>query len=165
MREFISGSLRPQSHRTPTEEASDLTTPFPKALSAVATCMDHCKFIGAAMWQYDPDCGGCTASLLEEHGAQTPGACASWCQYEGPATWKHDPYCQGCTEAAISNRSAGPACMNYCQFVGVAVWQYNPDCQACPRSSLTQRSKKACKDYCQHEPANLWQYDAQSLIS
>lgn len=124
------------------------------------TCEDHCKFVGSAMWQYDPDCGGCKTSLMQNYAAQTPGVCASWCQYEGPATWQYDPNCGGCTQTAIANRSAGPVCLAYCQNVGTAVWQYNPDCQACKQVQLTQGGKGECKDYCQYEPSNVWQYDA-----
>eukprot|EP00913_Durusdinium_trenchii_P018137 g17041.t1 len=97
------------------------------------TCEDHCKFVGSAMWQYDPDCGGCKTSLMQNYAAQTPGVCASW---------------------AVSSSQV---CQDYCTYMGSVLWQYDPECQGCKPSLLT---KKECKNYCKHEPSEVWSYDA-----
>ncbi|CAK9015107.1 unnamed protein product, partial [Durusdinium trenchii] len=139
----------------------DLADTAERGLRAAAAttggnCESWCQYEGTAAWQYDPNCNGCTSSLIQQFAAQVPGVCATWCKYEGPATWQYDPNCGGCTEAKIANMTSanGPVCMSYCQYVGTAVWQYDPDCQGCTQVRLTQDSKGECKDYCQYEPTN-----------
>lgn len=133
-------------------------------VEADSTCADHCKYVGSTLWQYDPDCQGCKASLLQVKD------CMDYCKHEPSTVWQYDANCASCTALAQSSPSNSQSsdkervgCADYCKYVGAAVQQFNPDCKDCT-ASFAQKSNSSipsCSDYCQKEPSGLWPYDAK----